>query len=276
MVRSSQKTLFATDLHLHQLAGKDYTPLPNTTLNEKFNVNSMMTVPPGEYPTLKYFVIGVGGSSNIENDNMYTISEHGPLDGALFEHVPFVIRPVNSDLTAGERSKYRLRVLKIIGGTTYACYYAKLLGNLEIPQYLNKITTVTPEDTSKLQYSTISVLDTDMPEILNPTPRTRILDVEKLSSIERVTRLAKVTMEFSEYDLNEIKNSIQVLGLNATTVKEIGLCSGYDIKTTLMTEAIAMQILYHVGMTMQLSIFFNNKDTIIRTIELGGEEPLVK
>ena len=35
MVRTSQKTLYATDLNLHMLSGLPYTPLSNTTLNEK-------------------------------------------------------------------------------------------------------------------------------------------------------------------------------------------------------------------------------------------------
>lgn len=57
MTTSSQRTLFGIDLQLAQLYGEDYTCLPNTTLNEKFNILPEINVPPGQYPTLKYITI---------------------------------------------------------------------------------------------------------------------------------------------------------------------------------------------------------------------------
>ena len=75
MVRTAQKTLYATDLHLSMLAGKPYTPLTNTTLNEKFGINQEAQLPSGVYPTLKYFAIGAGGTSMINYDDNYMHSE---------------------------------------------------------------------------------------------------------------------------------------------------------------------------------------------------------
>ena len=50
MVRNSQRTLYNVDLHLHQMLGKDYEPIENTTLNEKFQVLPNDKLPAGIYP----------------------------------------------------------------------------------------------------------------------------------------------------------------------------------------------------------------------------------
>ena len=276
MVRTSQKTLYATDLNLHMLAGIPYTPLANTTLNEKFGINANITAPDEKYPVMNYFCIGIGGQSPIQGDKSYISSEHSPIDAALFQHVPFIIRPIKSDLNIEERSKYRLRVVTTVAGAQYACYYLKELGAMEVPSYLNVISTVTPADETKLQYSTINILDTNIPEIISPTPRSRNIDVSKIDLTEKITKVARVTLEFSELDMQEIKSAMRILGYTGTTIKEVGLCSGREIVTDAGKELIHTQILFHIGIDMPLTVDFNTKSSIKRIIELGGEEPLVR
>lgn len=276
MVRTSQKTLYATDLNLHMLAGLPYTPQTNTTLNEKFGINTHLTLPEDKYPTMKYYCIGVGGTSPIQGDGAYISCEHSPLDAALFTHVPFVMRSVRNDLTQAQRADYRMRVLQTVAGVQYACYYLKVFPDMNLPDYFNTINTVTPEDESKLPYSTISVFDTNVPEILTPTPRIRNIDVTKISTVSKVTRIGRVTLEFTETDLKEIRNSMSILGYDYSTIKEVGLCSGYDISTDIGKEVICSQILFHIGIEMSLTIKLNTEASIKRIIELGGEEPLVR
>lgn len=276
MVRTAQKTLYATDLNLNMLAGLPYTPQPNTTLNEKFMLNSDAVAPSGKYPTLKYFVIGIGGSSPIQGDGFYVSSEHSPLDAALFQHIPFIIRPVKSDLVSTERSKYRMRVLTTVAGVQYACYYVKVLPTMDVPSYFNTINTVTPKDDTKLPYSTISVFDTNTPELLSPIPRNRNIDINKINLTTKITKVGRITLEFTENDLNEIRNAMKILGLSSNSIREIGLCSGHDIATSLGTESIHTQILFHIGIDMPLTIYLNTETSIKRIIELGGEEPLVR
>ena len=276
MVRTSQKKLYATDLNLHMLSGLPYTPLSNTTLNEKFNLNATATAPDGKYPQLKYFCIGIGGEPPVRGDKSDISSEHSPIDAALFQHIPFIMRPVKSDLTVSERSKYRLRVLTTIAGVQYACYYLREFDNIEVPEYFSVISTVTPNDETKLQYSTISILDTNIPEILSPTPRKRNIDITKIDTTEKVTKVARVTIEFTESDVSEIRNAMKILGYTTSTIKEIGLCTAHDIATDLGKEAIHTQVMFHIGVEMPLTVDFNTKNSIKRIIELGGEEPLVR
>lgn len=276
MVRTAQKTMYATDLNLHMLAGIPYTPQPNTTLNEKFMLNTDAVAPSNKYPTLKYFALGVGGTSPIQGDGFYVSSEHSPLDGALFQHIPFIIRPVKTDLGTSEKVKYRLRVLTTVAGVQYACYYLKVLPTIEVPSYFNVISTVTPKDTTKLPYSTISVFDTNTPELLSPTPKNRNIDISKIDALSKITKVGRVTLEFTENDLNEIRSAMRILGLTSNSIREIALCSGHDIATDLGTESIHTQILFHIGIDMPLTINLNTEKSIKRIIELGGEEPLVR
>lgn len=276
MVRTSQKTLYATDLNLCMLAGIEYKPQANTTLNEKFGINTTASAPSGQYPKLNYFCLGIGGQSPIQGDGAYISSEHSPLDAALFQHVPFIMRPVKSDLTLSERSDYRMRVLTTVAGVQYACYYIKVIPSFDVPEYFNTINTITPNDTTKLPYSTISVLDTNVPEILSPTPRTRNIDINKIDTITKVTKIARITIDFNETEIAEIRNAMKILGYTTSSVKELGLVSGYDIATDAGKEIIHAQILFHIGTEMELTIDFATKSTIKRVIELGGEEPLVR
>ena len=108
MIINAQRTLYNVDLYLNIMLRKDYKIIANTSLNEKFDILSKVPVPAGVYPTLQYWAIGTGGNNVIGNTTGFSYSEHTPLDGALFNHVPFIMRPVTDDLTALEKSKYRI------------------------------------------------------------------------------------------------------------------------------------------------------------------------
>ena len=127
MVISSQRTLYNVDLHLSMLLGRDYMTKPNTTLNEKFDVLADVNVPEGMYPKLQYYCIGIGGDQLSESVSGFPVSEHSPMDAALFEQIPFVIRPIQQDLTPTERANYRFRVIETIKNETYVCYYLKVI-----------------------------------------------------------------------------------------------------------------------------------------------------
>ena len=114
MIINAQRTLYNVDLYLNIMLRKDYKIIANTSLNEKFDILSKVPVPAGVYPTLQYWAIGTGGNNVIGNTTGFIYSEHTPLDGALFNHVPFIMRPVTDDLTALEKSKYRMRKLEIV------------------------------------------------------------------------------------------------------------------------------------------------------------------
>lgn len=275
MVQTAQKTLYATDLTLHMLAGKSYKPLPNTTLNEKYTHLTEMEIPTNSYPKLKYLVVGNGGDSFAKEDGKYSISQHTPIDGALFNQIPFVIRRVNNDISDAQKANYRMRVISIINNVTYAAYYMKVLPDMDIPANVNKITTNTNSSSDTIQYSSITVFDTNEEDILNPRPRYRNINFNSLTNTTRVSRLAKVLLQLTEYDLSELHNSLTTLGYTNSNIREIGLCSGWEITANGLKDVIGAQILFHIGMNIDTNIELHENKVLNKVIELGGEEPLV-
>ena len=172
MVRSTQHTMYMVDLEQHRSLGVNYKPLDNTTLNEKFNI--FLTEKPKDattYPTLGYYCLGIGGSVILEEEPDYTFNEHSPLDGALFNHIPFCMREVTLDLDEVEKSKYRLRVVEEINGKEYACYYAKPINSIAVKQLLYGIRTLIDNDGG--QTPILSPLDLAAEPVLNPIPCAR-------------------------------------------------------------------------------------------------------
>lgn len=275
MVRNSQRTLYNVDLHLHQLLGKTYEPIENTTLNEKFHVLPNEKLPEGIYPTLKYYAIGVGGTANIENVNKYSFSEHLAVDAALFEHIPFIMRNINEqDLTIEERANYRLRVVKNFNGINYACYYLKLIPSYELKPTFHMIRTV--EDGISVSSPTLSVLNMTDSQILSPLPTNRNLTYKNQNNLGFVTKVAKLTFSLTPQELEEINNCLKLMDLDNKGLTELGLITGYDKELQGgLKEAICTQVAMHIGLDLNLIVEIAKGATIIKTLEIGGGEPIV-
>lgn len=273
MVRSAQRTLYGVDLDLHRLLGKTYTPLSNTTLNEKFGILTDLSPSSGVYPTIAGFVIGVGGTSTIDNNTNYVYNEHSPIDGALFKHIPFVMRTIANDLTSTEKANYRLRVVETINSTQYACYYMKALSNYTLSDSFYQIQTKHSVD--NISDAILTVFDNNIDSILNPEPANRSITYDTHSEANYVLKKATLTFSLSESDLEEITNVMNILGYSEQTITEIGICSGIDTTTTDgYIDVYASQILYHVAVSFDLASDLLTSYSISQGIEIGGMEPL--
>lgn len=272
MVRSSQRTLYMADLDLHRQLGVQYKPLTNTTLNEKFGVLVSEEIP-NQYPKLNGFVIGIGGSPVVEGYESYAFNEHSPIDGALFQHVPFIVREYSMDLTEEERANYRLRVVETINNKQYCCYYMKLIPSFELKTNFYSIKTVL--DGTSVASPSLSVFDTNMSSILNPVPRNRSLSYETMGKSEYVTKLAKVDFILTENEQEELVKALEVKNLESRLVTELGLCTGIDFNTDYGKESLATQIAYHIPINFTLTLEFANRGNLSRAIELGGMEPFL-
>ena len=273
MIINSQRTLFAIDLEQHMLFNQSYTPLENTTLNEKFRIlvgNSLA----GVYPTLNMFVIGIGGLQNVEGEDGYKFSQHSPLDGALFEHVPFIVRDPSNDLTATEKANYRLRVIEMVNNREYVCYYGKVIPKPELNSMFYVIKTI--NDTTSSTAPTMSVLDTTSSDILNPKPKARTFTYDTIKGIDYVTKMNKIQFSLSVSDISEIKSACEKLGKSSSVITELGICTSCDYEYNNYTEAVSAQIAFHVGVDFNLAVSLQNNEKIQKSIEIGGLEPFIK
>lgn len=269
MTIATQRSLYNVDLHLAMLTGHNYICLPNTTLNEKLNIKPEITVPAGQYPTLQYIGIGIGGTPSLNQTQGFINSEHSPLDGCLFEHIPFIAKELDHDLNTTDRLNYRMRKEVIMpNGNTYACYYLKVIPSID---YDSKFHIITTKD--NINY--IKQLDMNTPDILNPKPKNRQIPYQDLEYTELVTKLCKFKFELNSKDKEELSNVYKLLGLDAQ-LTEIGLFTGIDIKDGLYKEATCCQLMFSFDVKLDMTYELNQLSTMVKYIEIGGTEALIK
>ncbi|WP_396190486.1 hypothetical protein [Flavobacterium sp.] len=137
-----------------KLLNKPFTVKANSTLNQKYGVASTELPPTGVYPNLGYIGIGNKGASYELAPGNFMLTRpvpHLARHAALYNMIPFIVRPANDDLSASERANYRLRVpMTTSGGENVIAYYLKPLDlaavtpDLELRNVNNGVITSTP------------------------------------------------------------------------------------------------------------------------------------
>jgi len=267
MILNSQKTMYGMHLKINMLLGLPHTDLPNTTLNEKFNILPNMPITPGVYPTIKYLTLGIGGNT-VTDSSIYKYSKHRSTDGALFDHIPFIIRPLTSDLVGVERDKYRLRVIETHNSIDYACYYAKVVNTFINRPSLNEVTTTNG-------ITSIKEITTNDASILSPAPRviTNYLDQTKNTYS---VKIAKIGFNLYLSDINEIRDAMTIRLGSIHNLTEVGVVSGIDTPTATGNEVTNATMFYFSEIDIDTQININNQTDIVRNIEIGGMEPILK
>lgn len=233
----------------------------NTTLNEKFNVMKDAVLDSRELPLIRYYGLGVGGTgSPVKN------GYHNPVDGCLFEHIPFIIRPIAEDISGTERLKYRIRTEQVINGKNYAVYYLKVLDdNVDLVniKVLDKV-----GDTNS---TTVSRFDTNNPLILNPIPSVNTeLDLNK-SRFHVVE--SNMSLTLNPEDKDEIINAYKLMynTTNIPMISEIGLFTGKDvIAPNGGMESIAARAAYFYAVPYEIQGIVGIEGVTQRYINIGG------
>lgn len=262
---SVTKTVYNVSLAAATLMGISYRPLPNTTLNEKFNV--VVETDSEESPKLQYFTIGLQYEELID-ENVISLDRvrHSPTDAALFNHVPFVLKRIEEDLTADEREDYRLRSIIDIDNVTYVAYYMKKLrttiANNQILKVINTNGTLVP-----------SVYEPQNENPLSPVIVDR--DMVYSDNVEFVTSTNRIDLVLNNPELENIKEAMEIMYPDITPrIGEIGVCSGLDVSTPLGTESAWSQVNYMVKYDYDLSNM-TSETVLIKTMDLGGMQPLI-
>ena len=266
MIINSQRTIYGLEYMTSKITGEAHFTRPNTTLNEKHNIQKGVSAAAGVDLGIKYLAIGIGGTSPLVGVTEYSYSKHGIADAALFKQVPFVARPASNDLTATEQARYRLRVSSTIGGVQHYLYYLRVIAPADMTRdtYL-----ITPATTGP---STLSLFSTNTPTYLNPTPRNT--GAIAGAGTTYISAMIKLKFVLTPAEMVDIQNSIDLLyGTTANKViSEIGVCGGADNPAG--DEALEVQVHYHVGTGVDITMANDPIVGYSRAIELGGAEPL--
>lgn len=204
--------------------------LANTTLNQKFDIVPDAIINDGDYPVLQYIAIGRGGHRNITGaDGSYLnqLNWHTPSHASLYKHLPFILRPVVSDLTDEQRVNYALRRKEIHDNVEYYAYYLKKLPvETESPKLV--ISTVKDGEITTIPYIPTS---TD----LNPTPIELSPEGDMIVSGQYLSTTSPLSIILNENDISEITDACEVIYSNKaySVISEIALVSSYNqvIKT---------------------------------------------
>lgn len=265
---SAQRTIFNISLQLAMLSGKEYSIRPNSTLNQLLDIEEQTTLPTGKYPILQYFCIGSGGVGSIdENTTEYPYTQHTTCDASLFRLNPFILRTTDNDIPDTYKSKYRLRKIISHNGVNYIAYYLKKFDQNSEVVYNGEIMQVNNFGGT----SVLDVLSTDS-DFLNPKPITKRNNIISDTSSFVVTDI-KYIINLDNFEVNEIRNAANILGYN-TSITEIGLCTGYDNNIGTTTEAICVQVGFHIDMTIDLDVALTG-ESIKRVLEVGGKCPML-
>jgi hypothetical protein len=237
----------------------------------EFTLNKLFTVFPneslnGETPKLKYFGVGIRGCYNADDGILQSAYNPKRTDMNLYSLIPIRCRPVDEDLSAAERSLYRIRVERTINNEQYWCYYLKVLNYTSNEVKFKRVNISTGrEEAYELDSS-----------YLNPVPERPSTDTTIETSANSVIAYAEATVELAA---SEILEYIR-LNYNGDTryakISELGFFTGVDVEVTnrgvTYLESIHTQLYNHVtwlganltreGMTFESTFQINSNGSI--------------
>jgi hypothetical protein len=276
-MQSTVRTVYAAYLQTCQLLGLPIVLKPNSTLNEKFNIHSNISIADSDRPSMKYLSIGIGGHRMVTGTNGIgrpEVVQHSPRNAALYSHLPFVLRLPNDDLLANERAKYRLRRLESHDGTVYVAYYLKVLDmtatlpQLELRTVVDNITTATEFNPTLAD--------------LNPTPPAINSSGVLTTTGDYIAATGKVPFVMTADEITELLNVANIIygDEGYAMISEFALCSGVD-RTVIgdfngtsvaYTDAIGVQVLNFVSQFIHVP---SNNNGINIELDVGSVEPLL-
>lgn len=262
----------AVQLSLQSQSSGAYVIYPHSTLNEYFQVGNI-NPPTQGFPELKYFAIGNGGHrfmAGNANISYPIVNQHDPRHASLFSYMPFIARPIGSDLTDSERLSYRMRKKETYNNVEYWMYYLKVLPYNLTTTNARVVTVQNKVITSDVEY--VPTVDT----LMNPIPVTiNNVGVNAISGTY-LSLWSPAVITLNELDISEILNAcaIKFGDANLAYLSETAMVSGYDqqllVEGTTYTEVRTAQILTF-GYT---SSYLPNATSIPIKFNIGDSLPL--
>ena len=278
-IETVTRTIYSAHLSTCKLLNKPFTILPNSTLNQKYSLYKDEVPNSNEYPKLGYIGIGNKGSSYEVTSTGYVLTTpipHSPRHASLYNQIPFLIRPIDDDISSTERAKYRLRVPISLNNNTYIAYYLRTLD----------LTSVTPVVQIRNVNNGVITTNTFTPTTGDLAPVAPNLNNINLNdpSGDYLVSTALVNFTLSATDITNIREACQLLygDQRYAVINEIALVTGVDKILSGVagsngsinyTETIAAQVASFISSEMYI-LTENNQELTIQ-LDLGSVEPLL-
>lgn len=276
-METTVRTIYASHLSNCMLLRRPFSVLPNSTLNQKFNLFKDEVPAINEYPVLGYLGIGNKGATYEVTDTGFILTtpvRHLPRDASLYNFIPFLVRDINNDISSTERAKYRLRVLVPIGGITYAVYYLRALTIADLVPSVELRNVDGENITTNSFVPTQSDLAPNHPEIDNSNLNT--------ANGDYLVSTSKINFVLGRAEVQEIMDACQILfgDPRYAVINEIAVISGIDkilqgtfgATTSNYTEVIAAQVASFIS---QYHALTSNTTKVEIELDVGSVEPLL-
>lgn len=239
-----------------------FAPLPNSTLNQKYNILNGIGDGAFEYPTIGYYCIGLGdmevrvGPSGVPKT---TPKLHEATDAAPFRQRPLVLRPLAEDLTDAERALHALRRRETHKGNDYWAYYAR-----RIPEATLSPTT---------EYYTITDGVATAPIPWNPVtsdfdPSGRVFSSTGVNIInnEFIKSAVIRTIEWGEWERDELLNVSRILvdSEEEAFFNDIAIVGGIDKAVSVPTAGGASVMMKEVILATVFAWVYYNYDATVK------------
>lgn len=271
------RTIYSAHLQTAKSLKRPFTILPNSTLNQKFNLFPNEVPALNEYPILGYLGIGNKGATYDVTTSGYVLTTpqpHLPRHASLYNFIPFVVRDIANDLSSTERLKYRLRVPVTIGGNQYVAYYLRTLA----------IDDIIPSVELRNVNDGIITTNSFSPALSDLSPNPPDLSNVNLNNPngDYLVSTAKVTFILNQQDINEILQACDILFGDAryAVINEIAMVHGVDkiLQGTFgnavsnYTEVVSAQV---AAFLSQYHALTSNTTQVQIDLDIGSVEPLL-
>jgi len=272
MIFNGRQTIYNIMLMNRMLAGLEYRPPINTTVNEKLNI-LLKNKSLDKYPKINTLIIGSFGGvlkSDLTRLRLYQ-DQHNPTDASLFNQIPFYLRRLDEVAKKPLRDYHVLRKRVVINGTEYLAAYGRAIEEFEYKDEITYLKNITDD------YANIYKDDVNHLKSMSPEPVTNLDMTFKSDSF--VNDFIKTYIYLDAYDLNELYHVFETLGIEEPVINEMGVCAGKwvetkDILGNLYKETIETQIMYFLDSDINLNEAISDRDYIDFYIEIGGQQIL--
>ena len=231
---------------------------------------------------LKYIGLGNAGHQAGPGPNGIPIPKpvrHLASDSGLYGAVPWILRPVEDDLSDDIRGRYALRKMINIHSRNYWAYYLKRIDNrgIQTNDYLIDVVDGNTTTTS-FKYSDENI-NPRPPQL--PTHDYNVDDKVAIPDGKYVLSNADIDVRMDEFDAQEFQNVARILygDPDYAIISEMVLCTGVDVDVQgestdgspfTYTDAVGVQIAYHMTCFNNIAI---TNDRLTYKFKIGQSVP---
>lgn len=265
------------------LLGRPHQFPERSTINEQLQIFQGVLPSAEQRPVAKYMVIGNRGHGVDMSDPDVLLPypiEHRPTDVGAWGPEPFVLRPVDNDLSDAEREMFGLRKEETHNGLPHFAYYGYRLDHSAVrcTDYLMKVR----DGKATIEEFKYTDVELRSKPPLQPEYNMDITDQLELADGDYVYTYAVISLTLNEYLIKEFQNVAKIKYKDArrAVISEYILCSGVDqMQTGVSYVGPEFNYLEMIGVqaVLFLSTFTNaamSNKKIGYDVTIGQTEPM--